>query len=193
VSVGGGRKKRGADPVGPGLFPPGSLSLRPTGAARLRRLARRPSVPATVRERVEREEREVMARLRRWGAELGGIFGLRCTALEAERDEVTDWYGVCYEDGVIRIRLRNARTGRLLKESSMVDTLCHELAHLRFLDHGLRFRRLYQQILNKARELEIYRPGPAGDGRPRQGLLFDGGGCGTLERGRRRGGDATTA
>jgi predicted metal-dependent hydrolase len=128
----------------------------------------------------------MMTKLRRWGAELGRTFGLRCTALEAERGDVTEWYGVCYEDGVIRIRLRNARTGRLLKESAIVDTLCHELAHLRHLDHGLRFRRLYQRILDRARELGIYRPGPTDRARPRQGLLFDEGGCGTRSHGGRR-------
>jgi len=182
--------RRGTDPSCPRLFPPEALSLRPTGAARLRRLARRPPMPATMRERIRAEDRKVMLRLRRWGAELGQRFDLHCTALEAEREDVTDWYGVCYEDGVIRIRLRNARTGRLLKESSLVDTLCHELAHLRYLDHGLRFRNLYQRILGKARELGIYRPGPTGDDRPRQGRLFDVNVCGTRARGRRRGSDA---
>jgi predicted metal-dependent hydrolase len=156
----------------------------------LRSLARRPWAPATLRERIEAENREVMHKLRGWGTELGRMFGLRYTALEAERDGVTDWYGVCYEDGVIRIRLRNARSGRLLKESAIVDTLCHELAHLRHLDHGLRFRRLYQRILDRARELGIYRPGPTHDGRPRQGRLFDTGGCGTSAGARRREHDA---
>lgn len=120
----------------------------------------------------------MMGKLRRWAVELGEPFGLRCTSLEAERDGVTEWYGVCYEDGVIRIRLRNARTGRLLKESSLVDTLCHELAHLRHLDHGTRWERLYLQILERARETGVYRPGGIVR-RPRQGSLFESGGCGT--------------
>ena len=98
---------------------------------------------------------------RRRAAELAPIFGLRYAAIEAERDGVNDYYGVCYEDGIIRIRLRHAKTGRLLKESSLMDTLCHELAHLRYLDHSPRFRRLYQRILDKARALGYYRPGQA--------------------------------
>jgi hypothetical protein len=166
------------------------LNLQPTGDARLRRLARRPPVSRTLRERIRSEDRKMMERLRRWGAELGRQFGLHCTALEAEREDVTDWYGVCYEDGVIRIRLRHARTGRLLKESSLVDTLCHELAHLRHLDHGVRFRRLYERILARAREAGFYRPGPAGDARPRQGRLFEVNGCGTLRGVRERESDA---
>jgi hypothetical protein len=47
------------------------------------------------------------------------------------------------------------------------------------MDHGPRFRRLYQRILEDARECGYYRPGPRGSGRPRQGLLFDPGDCGT--------------
>ena len=125
MSVGEGRKHRGVDPSGPGLFPPGAMNLQPTGAARLRKLARQPTRPATLRERLAAEDRAVMQRLRRKGAELGARFGLHCAALEAEREDITGWYGVCYEDGVIRIRLRHAKTGRLLKESSLVDTLCH--------------------------------------------------------------------
>lgn len=176
----GRRIKRYAERgTAPALFPPEELCLRRTGLARLRPLARRTPAPASLRERLAGEDRQMMDKLRRWGAELAAQFDLRYTVLEAEREGVTDWYGVCYEDGVIRIRLRNARTGRMLKESSMVDTLCHELAHLRYMNHGLGFRRLYRRILDRARELDIYRPGPADGGRLRQGRLFDAGGCGT--------------
>ena len=185
MSVAGARKDRGLRRLLPELFPPGALDLRPTGGARLRTLAQRRWAPETLRERIEAENRKMMAKLRHWGTDLGQRFGLRYTALEAESDEVTEWYGVCYEDGVIRIRLRNARNGRMLKESAIVDTLCHELAHLRHLNHGIRFRRLYQQILEHARELDIYRPRSVGAERPRQGLLFGTDGCGT-DAGRRR-------
>lgn len=120
-----------------------------------------------------------MEQLRRWGRQLGRVFDLHYTSLEIERANVTSHYGVCYEDGAIRIRLRHARTKRLLKESSLVDTLCHELAHLRHLNHGLGFRSLYQRILDEARGLGIYRPGPLDGARPRQVSLFDGESCGT--------------
>jgi hypothetical protein len=116
--------------------------------------------------------------LREQAAELAPRFRLHCRAIEAERDGVVAHYGICYDDGLIRIRLRHATTGRLLKHSSLIDTLCHELAHLRHMNHGIRFRRLYQRILDTARQLGIYRPGPQSR-RPRQGLLFDRPGCGT--------------
>ncbi len=100
-----------------------------------------------------------MDRLRAIGLELASRFRLAWKALEAETEGVNGHYGVCYRDGTIRIRLRHARTGRLLKESSLVDTLCHELAHLRHFDHSERFRRLHRNIQDEARRLGYYRPG----------------------------------
>jgi hypothetical protein len=158
------------------LFPAGELCLAPTGTARLRELARLAPRTASRRERRQDEDRRVVRQLRSWGGVLADDFGLHCTRLEAEHEGVTAHYGICYEDGTIRIRLRHARTGNLLKESSLVDTLCHELAHLRHMDHGPRFRRLYQRILDRARLLGFYRPGPGGPPAPRQGELFAG--CG---------------
>jgi hypothetical protein len=118
-----------------------------------------------------------MDRLRRMAAVLAARFGLRYAVLEAERDGVHEHYGICYKDGLIRIRLRHATTGRLLKESSLVDTLCHELAHLRHFDHSPRFEGLYQRILEEARRRDYYRPGP--ERRQGQGMLFDDRMCGT--------------
>ena len=104
---------------------------------------------------------ELIARLRRDGAALAARFGLRYRAIEAERPRVKRRYGVCYADGTIRIRLRHAATGEPLKYSSLVNTLCHELAHLKHFNHGLRFQSFYRQILEYARAARIYAPGPA--------------------------------
>jgi hypothetical protein len=172
----------------PRLFEPEELALRRTGIARLAELARLPAAPSTPREKRRQEDAEAMLRLRNWGEDLAREFKLSWSALEAEQDGVTEHYGVCYEDGLIRIRLRHARTGRLLKESSLVDTLCHELAHLRYLDHGARFKRLYLRILARARALGYYRPGPAAR-KPRQGSLFEPGFCGTIAQTKDAGGE----
>jgi hypothetical protein len=51
-------------------------------------------------------------------------------------------------------------TGRSLKYSSLVNTLCHELAHLRHFDHGPRFKAFYLAVLEFARSEGIYQPGP---------------------------------
>lgn len=108
--------------------------------------------------RKREETRRVLRRLRRDALVLARTYELPLRALEAERANVKRRYGVCYDDGSIRIRLRHVRTGELLKYSSLIDTLCHELAHLRHFDHGLRFEALYRNILAYARGHGIYRP-----------------------------------
>ncbi len=88
-------------------------------------------------------------------------FRLQYRVLEAERANVKRRYGVCFSDGTIRIRLRHATSGKPLKYSSLVNTLCHELAHLRHFNHGPRFQTLYAEILEWARREKIYQPGRA--------------------------------
>ena len=108
-----------------------------------------------------RESRALIERLSRDAERIASHFELRYSAIEAERPNVKQRYGVCYSDGVIKIRLRHAATGRPLKYSSLVNTLCHELAHLRHFDHGPRFKAFYFRLLDFARAEGIYRPGPA--------------------------------
>src|SRR5262245_18982141 len=106
------------------------------------------------------EARALIERLNGDAARIAGHFGLRYRAIEAERPRVRSRYGVCYADGRIRIRLRHVATGRSLKYSSLVNTLCHELAHLRHFDHGPRFKAFYLRVLEYARSEGIYQPGP---------------------------------
>ena len=103
----------------------------------------------------------MLERLRADARSLADAYRLPLRSLEAERPRVKRRYGICYDDGSIRIRLRHARTGELLKYSSLIDTLCHELAHLRHFDHRRPFRLFYEKLLGYARRRRIYRPGPA--------------------------------
>ncbi len=106
-----------------------------------------------------REKRQLIARLNRDAERIAVRFGLRYRSIEAERANVKRRYGICYSDGSIKIRLRNVATGRPLKYSSLVNTLCHELAHLRHFNHGPQFKDFYLRILEWARREGIYRPG----------------------------------
>lgn len=106
--------------------------------------------------RVEREA--LLRRLRRDAERIAAHFGLEYLAIEAERRGVKARYGACYSDGLIKIRLQHAKTGEPLRYSSLIDTLCHELAHLKHFDHGKDFKRLYLRILRWARRQGIYRP-----------------------------------
>jgi hypothetical protein len=102
----------------------------------------------------------LIERLNRDAERLAAHFGLRYRSITAERVGVRNRYGICYADGAIKIRLRHASTGRPLKYSSLVNTLCHELAHLRHFNHGPRFKAFYFEILDCARAMGVYRPGP---------------------------------
>ena len=108
---------------------------------------------------LRREQRKaLMERLQSDGARIAAHFGLTCRGIVAERPGVVGHYGICYEDGLIKIRLQHATRGTPLKYSSLVNTLCHELAHLKFFDHQESFRRLYARLLAWARAQGIYRP-----------------------------------
>jgi hypothetical protein len=125
-------------------------------SAELKFGGRRPS-----RAREERERRaELLERLRSDGARIAQRFGLRYRAIEAESGRVKRRYGSCYSDGVIKIRLAHVRTKRPLKYSSMIATLCHELAHLRHFHHGQSFRDFNEVVLEWARREGIYLPEP---------------------------------
>ena len=100
-----------------------------------------------------------MRSLRRDADRICRRFGLRCTALDPERANVKSRYGICYDDGSIKIRLRHVYTGEPLKYSSLVNTLCHELAHLKHFNHGPQFQAFYAKLLSWARQEGIYRPG----------------------------------
>jgi predicted metal-dependent hydrolase len=106
-----------------------------------------------------RTTRALIGRLNRDAAVIAARFGLRYRAIEAEAAQVKRRYGICYSDGTIRIRLRHATTGKPLKYSSLISTLCHELAHLKHFDHGYGFQGFYEVILEYARDAGIYRPG----------------------------------
>jgi hypothetical protein len=108
-----------------------------------------------------RTRRELIEHLRADADRICARFGLRYQAIEAERANVKRRYGICYSDGSIKIRLRHVTTGQPLKYSSLVNTLCHELAHLKYFDHSPRFQDFYQQMLAWARRQGIYRPGRA--------------------------------
>ena len=113
------------------------------------------------------QRRAVLARLRSDAVALASHFRLKLRSVDAEGPRVKRRYGVCYSDGSIRIRLCHVRTGKLLKYSALIDTLCHELTHLRHFNHATRFQMLYRQILAHARRTGVYRPGPVGDEAPR--------------------------
>ncbi|MEK6607582.1 MAG: hypothetical protein AABZ30_07980 [Myxococcota bacterium] len=88
---------------------------------------------------------------------LAEAFALGSFRIEADRRS-NRRYGACFRDGVIRIRLEGRRDGRPLRTSSLVNTLCHELAHLRHFNHGPGFKAFYFSLLRWAKERGLYAP-----------------------------------
>jgi hypothetical protein len=109
-------------------------------------------------DRAEREQ--LLQRLRADAARIADHFGLEYRTIEAEHPRVKSRYGVCYDTGLVKIRLNHARTGKPLKYSSLIDTLCHELAHLRHFNHGPEFKAFFLRLLGWARKEGIYQPAP---------------------------------
>ena len=103
--------------------------------------------------------RDLIESLRNDANRICSRFGLQYASIEPERANVKRRYGICYSDGSIKIRLRHVHTGEPLKYSSLVNTLCHELAHLKHFDHSPRFQAFYLKLLRFARSEGIYRPG----------------------------------
>ena len=93
------------------------------------------------------ETHELMRRLTCDADRICAQFQIRYKEIAAERANVRSRYGVCYSDGTIKIRLRHAATGRPLKYSSLVSTLCHELAHLREMNHSPAFWDVVRSVL----------------------------------------------
>ena len=109
----------------------------------------------------EPEGKALIARLNADAARIAAAFQLTYRAIVAEEPRVTAHYGICTADGLIKIRLRHASRGTPLKYSSLVNTLCHELAHRRYFDHKERFRAFYAELLEWARGRGLYQPGPS--------------------------------
>lgn len=55
-------------------------------------------------------------------------------------------HGMCYSDGTIHLNFRKRRSGRYDPVESAIDTVIHELAHLKFPDHTREFWKLHQKM-----------------------------------------------
>lgn len=57
-------------------------------------------------------------------------------------------YGYCSADRHIRIGLRNPHTNKPVKWETVINTVCHELAHLTYHHHKRSWYRLYRKYFN---------------------------------------------
>lgn len=82
------------------------------------------------------------------------LLGLKLRKMKVLSDK-KDFYGDCSTDGHIRIQLR--RNGQRLLAYQVIDTLAHEMAHLRHNNHGPAWFKLHCQILSDLSRSGFYR------------------------------------
>lgn len=84
-------------------------------------------------------EQHLIVFLRKLAKVVAKKFNLKFKKLdlfELDDPERLGCWGICYEDGEIRLNLRRKRNMRLDGFDSILDTLVHELAHLKRLKHN---------------------------------------------------------
>ena len=80
-------------------------------------------------------------RILRYNAE---VFGLKLRRVQVLSDQ-KDFFGDCSTDGCLRVQLR--RLGTPLLAYQLIDTLAHELAHLKHHNHKWGWFKLHTEIL----------------------------------------------
>lgn len=64
---------------------------------------------------------------------------------KCEKYQAVVTLGECDTEGHVRIGIRSPKQGKLWNSEEIVDTVCHELAHLEHHDHTSRWNRLYRK------------------------------------------------
>lgn len=103
-------------------------------------------------------EAQLLSKIRKDARRIAKRFKLKYLDITTEHPNVRSRYGSCDEDRIIRLRLYNLKSGRFLKYPFIVHTLCHEMAHLKHMNHSRDFKDLNQEILLWARKVGIYSP-----------------------------------
>lgn len=86
-----------------------------------------------------------------------GLYGLQFKGLLTMHKQkfARHYYGLCYPSGRIAIRIRWPN-GRPLQAYAVLDTMAHELAHLRYFTHSSRWFQLHARILFAMSHSDLY-------------------------------------
>ncbi len=75
------------------------------------------------------------------------MHAFKLPSFELNFDHTLYHHGECYATRKINIRLTSRDMKRLLSNKTVIDTLCHELAHLLEMNHGPHHKRLLIAML----------------------------------------------
>ena len=76
-------------------------------------------------------------------------FDLRCRALhvfDPDDPDKRENCGVCYIDGTIVLNLRKGEFGKFESVDELIDTVIHEVAHLKHQGHGKKFWAFHRKM-----------------------------------------------
>jgi len=94
------------------------------------------------------DDRKLWSFCRELASDIADAFSLPLAKLRVLSDE-KDFFGDCSNDGIVRVQLR--RFGRRLLPYQIIDTISHELAHLRHNNHKAEWFALHAEILRSIR------------------------------------------
>lgn len=103
-------------------------------------------------------EQELYAFCKKVARICGKRFDLKYRSIEIFADDDPDrknTAGMCTPDGEIYLTVRQGIRGRFETIEELIDTVTHELAHLRFFDHGPKFKRFHSKMKRWFKETHI--------------------------------------
>ncbi len=102
-------------------------------------------------------ENKLLSKLRKDARKIARKFKLKLRKLELEHPRVRSRFGRCDESKTIRLRLHRLKDRNWISYPHLIHTLCHELAHLKFMNHSNEFKKFNKSILLWAKKAGIYK------------------------------------
>jgi predicted metal-dependent hydrolase len=109
---------------------------------------------------LHKDDRELWSFVEKVIWDYASIYGLAIWGVKpVKRRNTHDRYGQCSKNGIVRLSLRTFSHGRWDKRPELayeiVDTIAHELAHLRHQKHTAPWLRLYAVILGRLSQSDV--------------------------------------
>ena len=93
---------------------------------------------------LHKDDRELWKYLEKRALDLADFFSLSLRRFSV-LDPRAEYSGICYDDHHIKVQLRTTTRNR--KAYEIIDTLAHELAHLRHLNHSPEWHLIYVRLV----------------------------------------------
>lgn len=108
---------------------------------------------------MRREDREVWFVVRSLVRRYAVLFGLELRKVKPlKRKHAKKMYGYCTDKGTVAIGIRDHGEKKLYNAYRIMETIAHELAHVKHWNHGPEWFALYGQILARmGQDKDLYK------------------------------------